>query len=248
MAEPFQTARYLQISRDISQRIISGAYVPGSQLPTENELGQHFGVNRHTVRDALKELKKDGLVYSIRGKGNFVSEYKVIYQLSDKVQFSRNILAANLNPGSILLDAERVVDGDLAAKLELASDAPLLRLNILRKINELPFSLSTSYLPQARFPDLPDHLLGSFSLYAVLKDHYQIEPQRRQSLIETRLPDVEEMHRLHISPRQPLLVISSLACDREVLPVEYVITRARGDLGCLSIDFDQLNARSDEDY
>ena len=46
------------------------AYKPGTQLPTEAELSARFGVNRHTVRRALEELSRDGLVRVEQGRGS----------------------------------------------------------------------------------------------------------------------------------------------------------------------------------
>jgi GntR family transcriptional regulator, transcriptional repressor for pyruvate dehydrogenase complex len=53
---------YKAISELIEQRIVSGEIKPGVQLPTEQELAQQFGVNRSTVREAIRQLEQEGLV------------------------------------------------------------------------------------------------------------------------------------------------------------------------------------------
>lgn len=58
-----------RISNDIS----SGALPPGTQLPTEIRLSEDYGISRQTVRRALSQLQKDGLIYSIQGSGSFVA-------------------------------------------------------------------------------------------------------------------------------------------------------------------------------
>ncbi|MBN2792955.1 MAG: phosphonate metabolism transcriptional regulator PhnF [Desulfuromonadales bacterium] len=237
-----QATRYQQISAQLGGQISTGHYAPGEQLPTEKEMSTFFSVNRHTIREAIKELKNDGLIYSIRGKGTFVSTNKIIYRLSEKVRFTQNILEANRTPGSTLIDAsETAANAVVAEKLGLKEGSPVLKMEIFRTVNDLPFSVATSYLPAERFRYLPALIDGSFSLYALLKKHFDTEPQRRESIIETRLPDNREVQWLRTSPRQPLLVIKSLAVDQTLQPVEYVVTRTRGDLGCLAIDFTQLS-------
>lgn len=232
------TARYQQILDHLVEQISSGIYSPGTQLPTEVELSRTFQVHRHTVRVALRELKNDGLVYSIRGKGNFVSSDKIIYRLSNKVRFSQNMLEANLTPGSRLLSSNLVpADEKLAARLAMATGDQVLVLEILRFVNLVPFCLATSYLPAARFSGLIDHIHGSFSLYSLLLKHYQVEPVRHESLFEVSLPNVRESELLQISSRNPFLLVRSLSCDQNRQPVEYVVTRIRGDLGCLSVNF-----------
>lgn len=231
-------ALYQQISDILEAQISSGIYLPGAQLPTEQELSKVFQVNRHTVREAIKELKKDGLVFGVRGKGNFVSSDKIVYRLSRKVHFSQNILEANLTPGSELLEARGIEAGHkLAVKLGLKPSDKVLALEILRSVNDIPFSMATSYLPAERFTGLKGLIRGSFSLYRLLKEHYQVEPVRHESLFEVSLPDAREMQQLQISSRNPLLLVRSLSCDQQQRPVEYVVSRMRGDIGCLSVNF-----------
>ncbi|MDD2545087.1 MAG: FadR/GntR family transcriptional regulator [Burkholderiaceae bacterium] len=53
---------YKAISSAIEQRIVQGELTPGTQLPTEQELAEQFGVNRSTVREAIRQLEQEGLV------------------------------------------------------------------------------------------------------------------------------------------------------------------------------------------
>lgn len=53
---------YKAISGAIEQRIMQGDLRPGTQLPTEQELAEQFGVNRSTVREAIRQLEQEGLV------------------------------------------------------------------------------------------------------------------------------------------------------------------------------------------
>ena len=240
MRQAPQMARYQQISKVLGKQIFAGHYSAGAQLPTEQALSFQFKVNRHTVREAIKELKNDGLIYSVRGKGHFVTANKIIYPLSAKVRFSQNILEANLMPGSELLEATTLEAGvEIGAKLNLSPTELVFKLEILRTVNQIPFSVASSYLPVERFRGLDELISGSFSLYTLLKKHFQIEPVRQESLIEVGLPDNKEMQLLQVPSRHSLLLVRSLACDNCSRPVEYVVTRTRGDLGCLAINFNK---------
>ncbi len=231
-------ARYRQISRRIGEEIESGRYPVGHQLPTEHNLGLHFGVNRHTAREALRQLKDDGLVYSIRGKGTFVASNKVPYHVSKKVRFSSSILEAGLLPGARLLGAAlEQADARLAARLELDPGAPILALEILRTVNGIPFSLALSCLPGEPFAGLVDHLGEGFSLYALLRDLYGIDASRKSSVFEVTLAKKREVDLLQIPRSVPLLTTRSLATDQRQRPIEYCVSRMRGDLGSIVIDF-----------
>lgn len=52
--------------------IKSGAYKPDERLPTEHDLAIEFEVSRPVIREALKRLRDQGLIYSRRGAGSFV--------------------------------------------------------------------------------------------------------------------------------------------------------------------------------
>ena len=56
------TPAYKAVSGVIEQRIVRGDLKPGVQLPTEQDLAQQFGVNRSTVREAIRQLEQEGLV------------------------------------------------------------------------------------------------------------------------------------------------------------------------------------------
>jgi len=71
---PFDRAqpRYARLGREIAEEINGGEFPVGSLLPTEAQLCQRYGVSRHTVRAALKELQSVGLVTSRQGVGTRV--------------------------------------------------------------------------------------------------------------------------------------------------------------------------------
>jgi DNA-binding GntR family transcriptional regulator len=56
-----------QVANDISVRIADGSYPLGSALPAEDDLAREYAVARRTVRRALRELRKRGLIRSLPG-------------------------------------------------------------------------------------------------------------------------------------------------------------------------------------
>ena len=77
------------VTEQLKERIISGQYKYGDQLPPEGALCELFGVSRITVREALKKLNMMGLVEIKQGKGTFVKSVdlgmfmKPLFQLID---------------------------------------------------------------------------------------------------------------------------------------------------------------------
>ena len=68
---------YIQFKDLLLTKIESGEWQPQHKLPSERSLCNKYGISRITVREAIKELTRDGLIESVPGKGNFV-QYKAI--------------------------------------------------------------------------------------------------------------------------------------------------------------------------
>ncbi|HDC92410.1 MAG TPA: GntR family transcriptional regulator, partial [Candidatus Acetothermia bacterium] len=64
---------YVQIKEILEKDIRKGVFQPGERFPTERELCERFGVSRITIRQALQELVKDGLLYRHQGSGSYVT-------------------------------------------------------------------------------------------------------------------------------------------------------------------------------
>ena len=64
---------YAQLIRQIRAGIVSGAFSPGERLPSVRDLAMEAGVNPNTMQRALTELERDGLVYSQRTSGRYVT-------------------------------------------------------------------------------------------------------------------------------------------------------------------------------
>ncbi|WP_446663312.1 substrate-binding domain-containing protein [Geobacillus sp. CCR] len=76
--------KYLQLKQEILSWIISGQMKPDEKIPTEHEIANQFQLSRHTVRQALGELEKEGWLYKIQGSGTFVSRPKPKEQVDTK--------------------------------------------------------------------------------------------------------------------------------------------------------------------
>jgi len=71
---------YAQLVEKIQLGILSGELPPGSKLPPVRELAARAGVNPNTMQRAMQELERDGLVYSQRTAGRFVTEERAVIE------------------------------------------------------------------------------------------------------------------------------------------------------------------------
>ena len=93
---------YAQLILQIKVGIVSGAFSPGERLPSVRDLATEAGVNPNTMQRAMTELERDGLVYSQRTAGRFVTEDHAVIQAAKRDLAQRHIhafLAAMLRLG-----------------------------------------------------------------------------------------------------------------------------------------------------
>jgi GntR family transcriptional repressor for pyruvate dehydrogenase complex len=65
-----------QVAGELSSRIRSGAFAPGTRLPGEHATAEQFGVSRTVVREAIARLKTEGLIKTRQGDGAFVGDWR----------------------------------------------------------------------------------------------------------------------------------------------------------------------------
>ncbi|GAA3314167.1 GntR family transcriptional regulator [Nonomuraea dietziae] len=65
---------YRQITERLRERILSGALKPGEPVPSEAELQAEYQIARTTARRVARELREQGVAYTIQGEGTFVGE------------------------------------------------------------------------------------------------------------------------------------------------------------------------------
>src|SRR3712207_1575716 len=138
----------------VMDMIGSGQLSPGQRAPSEREIAETLGISRMTARAAMSNLVADGYLYSVPGKGTFVSNPKMRQDLMELTSFTEDMRKRGLKPGARLLEIE-VTDrapGKVYRRLELSGEEDLIRIYRLRTADEEPMCLETSYLPRSYVP------------------------------------------------------------------------------------------------
>ena len=82
---------YTQLIEQIKVGIVTGAFPKGERLPSVRDLATEAGVNPNTMQRAMTELERDGLVYSQRTAGRFVTEDEIMIQQAKRALAERHI-------------------------------------------------------------------------------------------------------------------------------------------------------------
>lgn len=212
-----------QIEQALEAEIAGGRIPPGGRLPTEQQLSARFRVNRHTVRRAMEELERRGLVRIEQGRGSFAAEDVIDYQVGPRTRFSEVIARQNREPsGRILRVAEVAADESAAAALRLRRGRLLWLVERLGLADGRPVSLGRHHFPQNRFPDLPKAIAASQgSITRALAACGLCAYARRSTRVAARLPTPEEVELLGHPRNRPVLATESVNVDATGVPVEY---------------------------
>jgi GntR family transcriptional regulator len=147
---------YRQIAEDLRQKIEAGHLAHGAQLPTEFELREQYDASRNTVRDALKLLITRGLVETRPGQGTFVVEKidPLVTTLSpdpagtESVMYLSEVAAQHRIPETTAPRVEiQQAGGAILSELRLKEHTSVVSRHHQRFIDDMPWSLQTSFYP-----------------------------------------------------------------------------------------------------
>lgn len=82
---------YIQLIEQIKLRILSGYYPMGEKIPAVRDMAKEAGVNPNTMQKALTNLEQDGLIYSKRTSGRFVSDDEKLLETLKKELANKKI-------------------------------------------------------------------------------------------------------------------------------------------------------------
>jgi GntR family transcriptional regulator, phosphonate transport system regulatory protein len=219
-------ALWRQIAQDLETEIVSAGLTPGDRLPTEAELSTRYAVNRHTLRRALGELTRKGLIEATPRLGTFVARSRLAYPISKDTRFSEIVAAAGHEPGGRLLSASECrPPPDIAAQLNLDADAGAIQLDLVRAANGVPICISTSWFPASRFANIGRLFSRTQSITRSLSMLGVTSYRRKVSRISARIANSEERSVLNLEPGSTVLVVDALNVDSAGSPVQW--TRAR---------------------
>jgi DNA-binding GntR family transcriptional regulator len=235
---------YERVRQSIAQTLTDGTLSPGDKLPSESRLAEEFGVNRLTVRRAIEELARAGVVESRQGSGTFVSDRIIRIPLSQRL--STDSLVSRLNAQiadrglayeDILIRAVKLQSSHLNTTLELPS-GPLWRVDNALVVNGATWMWSSSWFPRELLKDPAgnwDHVTGLYGqLNAALG-----EPRPVWRAISADAATLEDTEILGVRASSPILVRDGLTAGESCEPMLRVSRRARMDRVSYVLRYDQ---------
>ncbi len=227
--------RYLEVAGILAQEV-SSHYRPGDLLPGETQLASRFAVNRHTLRRAVDELVRLGMVTRHQGFGTQVVDRCLDYCVQATSKVSQNLAGLGLASEAECLEQKLLpAPRQIAACFGQDEQAPLLCVTTLRRAERVPVILLRHWFDPQCVPDWTTHYQGG-STRALLERHYGLHLRRRHVRVQACPAGAEDSLHLRCATGAPLLQLISENIDEHGRLVEVSVGRARGE--CLTYHFD----------
>jgi GntR family transcriptional regulator len=221
---------YSQVRERLRERIVDGTYAPDARLPAESEISAIFGVSRITVRQALNDLQKEGIIFKVPGKGTYVSATRPSQDLARLEGFGEAMSRKGHRIVNHVVKHELAgASSTVAARLRLAPGAPVAEIRRVRYLDREPVSFEVTWLPPGVGERLRSENLAERDIFLILESDYAIQLSHADVQIGALNADAELAALLLVAPGTALLRIERLTWTADGIPLDFEYLYVRGD-------------------
>jgi GntR family phosphonate transport system transcriptional regulator len=219
------------IADELRREITAGLVHAGAKLPSESELAQRFGVNRHTVRQAVASLASDQLVIARRGSGTFVGEHVLlVHRIGLRTRLTDSLGSRGASASGRLLESavENTPPVEIIERLQLGA-RPALRMELIRSVGGRPIARGTSWLDAEQVPGILEHYQPDGSMTSALAAVGIQDYIRATTTVTGRVATTTEASELELPAGSVVLVVRALNTLPNGAPLLLNITRFPAD-------------------
>ena len=220
---------YIKIKEALKKSILNGVYKAHERLPSEKTLMEEFGVSRITVRQALRDLTSEGLIFSSQGKGTFVSKLKAVQDVHHLEGFGEAMSAKGYDTNARVISIRFTTPTrEVTESLGLKAKSEVVEVRRIRYLNREPISVDTSYFPV----EIGEHLFSkdlSGDIFPMLENQLGTPLGSADIRLEARAADEEIAELLHVEAGSPIMWVQRLTMDQTDRPIDFEYLAIRGD-------------------
>lgn len=186
-------------------------------LPSEHALCAIHGITRPTVRQALEELVREGLIVKRQGKGSIVRKPLRNIGILAAAGTTSAIGQSFLKTVILQKPQLRPWPEEFPFELpEMEREAGCVYLERLRLVDEVPLFYDINHLPHLGLPRFTQRTFENRSLFEILRRHYGIEIRGGEQKLRALIPGPSVREVLQMKPGQPVLYMErKLTTNRE---------------------------------
>lgn len=202
---------HAQIRDILHRQILDFPLLPGSPLPTEEELQKQFGVSRSVVRQALSGLADLGLIRRQRGRGSVVTATPALHRHVERAGgLDEQHAADGAHLQTHVLTVEPAPTPEAA--VSALNTTNTWKIERIRYLDRTPVAFMRTWVPRDLFPYFTTELLENASLLGLMRDHGH-HPAGGPSQVQAVAADADLAQRLHTDVREPLLLLQGVTRD-----------------------------------
>jgi DNA-binding GntR family transcriptional regulator len=212
---------YKKVMQDLKSRIDSDEFKIGDILSTEKELIEHYSVSRITIRKAVDELVKLGLVEKKQGAGSSVIGKTMTGSMSSLRSTIEYMAESGVNLEYQVAEFTLIEpDEEVAKTLNISKDEKVYFIRRFKIINGIRAIYEDSYMPAAMFPQMNIMSLQG-SKYHYLENELGFEIDGAIQDFEAIMPDKHICEILDVSPNTPIICLLSVGKLKDGRIFEY---------------------------
>ncbi len=225
--EAFQhVPKYFRIQQELLENIRTKRWVPGSTIPSEADLCTQYQVSRGTIRRALDELERQGLISRSPGKQTVVNAPKIPLLASG---FRTDIAKKGMRPGSRVLTIEHTkAPLEVAALLDIPNGAPVLLIQRIITADDVPIIIESVHVARIVQPITPEEVERT-SLLELLPSKCGLFLTRAVESYEPLLLTRDHARLLHASAGDLGIKDQAVLYDTDGRPLYVSTAVVRGD-------------------
>ncbi|CAG2158345.1 HTH-type transcriptional repressor NagR [Cupriavidus numazuensis] len=244
LADDDSVPLYIRIRDTLRAGILDGSHPPHSQMPSESELQDRFGVSRITIRQALSHLEREGLIFKRHGKGSFVSQPKAFQNVTALEGFAEAMSRMGHEIVNRVVSFDFVpARADVAHRLDLEPGTTVTEIHRVRLLNRAPVSYEITFLPESLGRQLQRADLITRDVFLILENDCAVPLGSADLGIDAVLADRPLARALEIGEGAPLLRIERLTHDRSGRPVDFEFLYFRSDTFQYRLRIDRQSTR-----
>ncbi len=234
-----------QIHDALLDDIRAGRLEDAGRLPPAGKIAERFGVNRHTVRQALRALDEAGVTVTRQGAGSYVAGHVVDYPISEKTRFSDIVLSLGMAPsGQIVQIKKRVAGKVIAEALQISARARIVLIERIVSVDDRVIGVGRHHFAAERFPEIGETVKTCGGITAALERNGVGAYFRQSTMVAARMPSAREARLLSQRPSEPVLFATAINVDSGGSPIEYGETLFAA--GRVRLRFDEIRGENGE--
>lgn len=225
------TPIYLKIKLWMQEQIELGVWPEHFKLKSEIDLAAEMSVSRGTVRRAITELIKEGMLVRIHGRGTFVASKRLEQPLAERlVAVSEDLIEKGIPFETLVLEQTILHASErIASLLAVPGGGRVLFLKRVRRVAKLPLILLHNYVVYERCPGIEKVDFTRYRLFEVLEGRYGLALDWGKRSFEAQVADPEIARLLDISPCDPVMNLEQIVFLNDGAPIELSDAWMRGD-------------------